>query len=184
MLNYAWKWIITWASGRENYMRIGAFHNAQVVSSIPSVVIGCEPRSGHASVYICWPTHWHFCLSADASQATKSVSTVYYFLLSARAVAFSQTMKQRSLLNLFNGYLYLIESNTSSQLLILSIKMEPLNSRGELYFRWKDVSLLSQSCPKTCEFTHWWLQCILEIAVIIKTQEKPHMKVLLVQNQT
>ena len=41
---------------------------AQVVLSIPSVVIGCEPRSGYASMHLCWPTHWHFCLLADASQ--------------------------------------------------------------------------------------------------------------------
>ena len=46
----------------------------------------------------------------------------------------------------------------------------------------KGVSLLSQNCPKTCGFMHWCLQCILEIAVIIKTQEKPHMKVIPIQN--
>ena len=70
-------------------MRIGAFHNAQVVSSIPSMVIGCEPRSGYASVHICWPAHWHFCLLANASRATMPVSIVYYFLLCLRAVASS-----------------------------------------------------------------------------------------------
>ena len=43
-------------------------------------------------------------------------------------------MEQSSLLNLFNGYLYLIESNMSRQFLILHFKMELLNSHGELYF--------------------------------------------------
>ena len=43
--------------------------------------------------------------------------------------------------------------------------MGPLNGHGELYFLWQDVSLLSQNCPKTCGFTHWWLQCILEIMI-------------------
>ena len=73
----------------QNHLRIGAFHNAQVVLSIPSVVIGCEPRSGYASVHICWPTHWHFCLLADTSWATELVTIVYYFLLYIRAVASS-----------------------------------------------------------------------------------------------
>ena len=54
---------------------------------------------------------------------------------------------------LFNGYLYLIESNMGCHLLILCIKMELLNSCGEL-FLWQGVSLLSQNCPKTCGFTH------------------------------
>ena len=93
-----------------------------------------------------------------------------------------QTMERSSLLNLYNGYLYLIELNMSSHLLILCIKMGLLNSHSKL-FLWQSVSLLSQNCPKTCGFMHWWLQCILKI-VIIKTQEKPHMKILLVQNQT
>ena len=44
--------------------------------------------------------------------------------------------------------------------------------------------LIELKLPKNCGFTHWWLQRILEIAVTIKTQEKPHMKVLPVQNQT
>ena len=57
-------------------------------------------------------------------------------------------------LNLFNSLLYLTESNMSSQLLILRIKMELLNVRGELYFLWQGVSLLSQNCPKTYGFTH------------------------------
>ena len=68
-------------------MHTGAFHNAQVVSSIPCMLIGCYPRSGCASVHICWPTHCHFCLLANASWATKPVSAVYYFLLCIRAVA-------------------------------------------------------------------------------------------------
>ena len=38
-------------------MHIGAFHNAQVVSSIPCVVIGSQPRSGYASsligIFVC-----------------------------------------------------------------------------------------------------------------------------------
>ena len=62
-LNYAWKCIVTWASGREDYMHIRAFHHTQVVSSIPSVLIGCELRSGYASVHICWPTHCHLFVS-------------------------------------------------------------------------------------------------------------------------
>ena len=63
VLNYVWKWIVTWASGREDYMCIRAFHHAQMVLSIPSVLIGCEPRSGYASMHICWPTHWHLFVS-------------------------------------------------------------------------------------------------------------------------
>ena len=47
---------------------------------------------------------------------------------------YRQTTEWNSLLNLFNAYLYLIESNTSGQLLILCIKMGPLNGHGELYF--------------------------------------------------
>ena len=82
MLNYAWKWILTWALGRGDYMCIGVFHNAQMVSSIPSVVIGYQPRSSYASVHMCWPAHWHFCLLADAS-------VVYYFFLCIWAVASS-----------------------------------------------------------------------------------------------
>ena len=78
-----------WASGREDYMHIGVFHDAQVVSSIPSVVIGCEPRSGYASVHICLPAHGHFCLLANVSQAAELLSIVYYFLLCIRAVASS-----------------------------------------------------------------------------------------------
>ena len=77
----------------------------------------------------------------------------------------------------FQWLLVFIESNMNSQLLILLIKMGPLNSHGELNFLWQGVSLLSQNCSKT------WLQHILEI-VIIKTQEKLHIKVLPVQNQT
>ena len=61
MLNYAWKWIVTWASGREDYTHIDGL--VQVVSSIPSVLIGCESRSGYASINICWPTHWHLFIS-------------------------------------------------------------------------------------------------------------------------
>ena len=67
-------------------MHIGAFHNAQVVSFIPSEVIGCETSSGYATVHICWPAHWHFCLFGDAGRASESVSIVYYFLLCVRAV--------------------------------------------------------------------------------------------------
>ena len=74
--------------------------------------------------------------------------------------------------NLFNSYLFLIESNMSSQLLILCIKMGLLNGYGKLYFQWQDVSLLRQNCPKTCGFT-LKLQFILEIIVITKTWEKP-----------
>ena len=40
VLNYAWKWIVTWASGREDYMHIGTFHHVQVVSFISWVLIG------------------------------------------------------------------------------------------------------------------------------------------------
>ena len=50
----------TWASGREDYMHIGAFHNVQVVSSIPNVVIGCELKRGYASMHISWPAHRRF----------------------------------------------------------------------------------------------------------------------------
>ena len=80
--------VLKYKSGRED-MHIGAFHNAQEVLSIPSAVIGCKPRSGYASVHICWLAHWHFCLLADASWATKPVSIVYYFFLCIRA----QTLK-------------------------------------------------------------------------------------------
>ena len=53
--------------------------------------------------------------------------------------------------------------------------MEPLNGHGKLYFLRQGISLLSQNCSQTCEFTHLWLQHILEIIAIIKTQEKkPH----------
>ena len=90
LLNYAWKWILTWPSGRENYMHIGVFHDVQVVSSVPCVVIGFQLRSGYASVHICWPAQRHFCLLADANWATEPVSIVYYFLLGVRAVAFSR----------------------------------------------------------------------------------------------
>ena len=45
-----------------------------------------------------------------------------------------------------------------------------LNGHGEFYFL-QDISLPSQNCPKTCGFTHWWFQHILEIVVIIKTQK-------------
>ena len=88
VLNYVWKRIVTWASGREDYMHIGAFHHAQVVSSIPSVLIGCELRSSYASVNICWPTHWHLFVSQCqlGCRAGK-----YYFLLCVRAVASSST---------------------------------------------------------------------------------------------
>ena len=68
---------------------ICAFHNAQVVSFISCVVIGCQPRSGYANMHICWPAHWHFRLLADASRAAKPVSVVYYFLLCVRAVGSS-----------------------------------------------------------------------------------------------
>ena len=86
MLNYAWKWMVTWASVREDYMHIGAFHHAQVISSIPSVLIGCEPRSGYARVHIYWPTHWH--LLVNRCQPGRRANK-YYFLLCIRAVAFS-----------------------------------------------------------------------------------------------
>ena len=59
VLCYAWKWILTWASGSADYMRIRAFQHEQVVSSIPGVLIGYEHRSGNASVHIYRPTHWH-----------------------------------------------------------------------------------------------------------------------------
>ena len=52
-------------------------------------------------------------------------------------------MEQSSLQNLYNGYLYLIESNMSSQFLILHIKMGLLNGHGELYFLWQGDSFLS-----------------------------------------
>ena len=81
-------------------------------------------------------------------------------------------------------YLYLIESNTRGQYLIFCSKVGPLYGHGKLYFLWQGISLLSQNCLKTCGFTHWWLQCIFKLIVTIKTQEKPHMKVLPVQNQT
>ena len=73
-------------------MRIRAFYNEQVVSSILSVVIDCEPRSGYASVHICRLAHWHFCLLANAGRAAESVSIVYYFLLCIRVVASSKEM--------------------------------------------------------------------------------------------
>ena len=65
------------------------------------------------------------------------------------------TIEQSLLLNLFNGYLYLTEPNMSDQLLILCIKIGPLNGHGELYFLWQGVSLSSQNCQKkTCGFMH------------------------------
>ena len=96
---------------------------------------------------------------------------------------YSHTMELSSLLNLFNSYLYMIRSNMSRQLLIHCIKMEPLSICDEPYYPWQGVTLLSQNCPKTYGFTYWWCQRILEIVVIIETQQKPHMKVSLVQNQ-
>ena len=75
---------------------------------------------------------------------------------------------------LFNDYLYLIESNTSSQLLILCIKMGPLNSHDKLYFLWQGVSLLSQNCPKTCGFTHWWIQHIKNHYYNKNTRKTPY----------
>ena len=82
VLNYVWKWIITWASRRKDYMPIGAFNYAQVVSSIPSVLIGCEPRSGYASVHICWPLVG-ICLLADPSRTAEPVSIVSFLLCSS-----------------------------------------------------------------------------------------------------
>ena len=38
-----------------------------------------------------------------------------------------------------------------SQLLILRIKLGPLNGHGKLYFLWQGVSLLNQNFPKTCD---------------------------------
>ena len=52
--------------------------------------------------------------------------------------------------------------------------MGPLNGHCELYFLLQGVSLLSQNCPRTCGFTHWWLQCILEIVIIKKTRKTPY----------
>ena len=46
----------------------------------------------------------------------------------------TETMEPSSLLNLFNSYLYLTESNTNSQLLILHIKVKLLSVHGEPYF--------------------------------------------------
>ena len=74
--------------------------------------------------------------------------------LSANGPLWACKMEWSSLLNIFNGYRYLIESTMSSQLLYLCIKMGPLHSHSELYFLWQDVSLLSQNYPKTCGFMH------------------------------
>ena len=73
-------------SGRKDYMHIGVFHHAQVVSSIPSELIGCEPRSDYTSVHICWPTHWHLFVSWHQLVCWAGK---YYFLLCIRAVASS-----------------------------------------------------------------------------------------------
>ena len=81
--------------------------------------------------------------------------TMLYFLKQVQYIAcYRQTTEWSSLLKLFNGYLYLIESNASSQLLILLIKMGLLNGHVELYFLWQGVSLLSQNCLKNCGFAH------------------------------
>ena len=56
-------------------MHIGAFQDAQVVKSI--AVIGCQPWSGYASVYVYWPTHWHiFVCQLDASWIAEPVGVV------------------------------------------------------------------------------------------------------------
>ena len=50
---------LTWAWGREDYMLIGAFYDAQMDKSISWAVIGCQLRSSYASVHVYWPAHWH-----------------------------------------------------------------------------------------------------------------------------
>ena len=85
VLNYAWKWIALSIRKGKLYAHRGVPQCAGG-SSIPSVVIGCEPRSSYASVHICLPVHWHFCLLADASQPAEPVSIIY-FLLCVKAVA-------------------------------------------------------------------------------------------------
>ena len=49
---------LTWAWGREDYTHIREFYDMQAVESIPWAVIGCQPRSGYASMHIYWPNHW------------------------------------------------------------------------------------------------------------------------------
>ena len=88
-------------------------------------------------------------------------------------------MELSSLLNLFNGYVYLIESNTSSQHIITRIKLEPLNGSNELYFYGKVAPNWVKIAPKL-----GGLRIDGFSVVIIKTQEKTHLNVLQLHNQT
>ena len=67
----------TWAWEREDCIRIRVSHDAHVAESIPWVVIGCQPRSGYASVHIYWPAHSHiFVYQLDASWSAGLISAV------------------------------------------------------------------------------------------------------------
>ena len=83
--NYVSKWILSWEWGREDYMCIGAFHDAQVVYSICWAVIGCYARSGYASVHIY--TGLLIDIFLSASRAPRAGKCYYYFILRVRVVA-------------------------------------------------------------------------------------------------
>ena len=61
----------TSASRREDYQRIGVFHNAQVVSSIPNVLLAANPGVAMLACIYVGPLMGNFCLLADASWAGK-----------------------------------------------------------------------------------------------------------------
>ena len=64
---------LTWAWGREDYMRIRGFHDAQVDESIAWAMIGCQPKSGYASVHI-------YCPRIDIAGSVLSYSPLYFCL--------------------------------------------------------------------------------------------------------
>ena len=140
VLNYMWKRIVTWASGREDYMHIRAFHHVQVVSSIPSVLIGCEPRSSYASVNICWLTHWHLFVSRrqPGCRAGK-----HYFLLCIRAVASSVLHPQIGFLIAILSY------RLASKSLLLTLDVDTF---------FYDIGSVLQWCLEQSAFCHisWW----------------------------
>ena len=68
---------ISWAWGREDYMRIVEHPGVQVVESIPWAVIGCQPSSGYASMHIYWLAHWHILVcKLDTSWAAESLNVI------------------------------------------------------------------------------------------------------------
>ena len=68
-------------------MRIGAFHDVQVVQSTPYVVIGSQPGVAMLACIYTGPLI-DILLSVSCTPA-KPVSVVYYFILHVRAVASS-----------------------------------------------------------------------------------------------